>query len=106
MIANPWRIAVGNDFAYPECTGPKPPGTDLVNRYMAQVLRAATVSPEVNTAMIRVQNLLAPPSVLFSPAMMRLVRRAGQKAHVADHGASSATSRTGHQRRLMLVRAA
>ena len=34
VIANPWQIAVGADFAYPECTGPKPAGTDLINRYM------------------------------------------------------------------------
>jgi 2-polyprenyl-6-methoxyphenol hydroxylase-like FAD-dependent oxidoreductase len=32
IVATPWAIAVGADFAYPECTGPKRPGTDLVNR--------------------------------------------------------------------------
>ena len=52
VIANPWQIAVGADFAYAETTGPKPVGTELVNRYMSRVLRAAQVSPEVNTAMI------------------------------------------------------
>jgi 2-polyprenyl-6-methoxyphenol hydroxylase-like FAD-dependent oxidoreductase len=80
VIANPWKIAVGADFAYPECTGPKPPGTDLVNRYMKRVLLAARVSPEVNTAMIMVQNLLAPPSVLMKPAMIRTVVRASRAA--------------------------
>jgi 2-polyprenyl-6-methoxyphenol hydroxylase-like FAD-dependent oxidoreductase len=83
VIANPWQIAVGADFAYPECTGPKPPGTDLVNRYMARVLLAAQVSPEVNTAMILVQNLLAPPSTLFRPGMVRTVRRAARQAERA-----------------------
>ena len=78
VIANPWQIAVGSDFAYPETTGPKPAGTDLVNRYIARVLRAAQVSPEVNTAMILVQNLLAPPSSLMRPSMMRAVRRASR----------------------------
>ena len=29
VIASPWQIAVGADFAYPEVTGPKPAGTDL-----------------------------------------------------------------------------
>ncbi len=39
VIATPWQFAVGADFAHPECRGPKPPGTDMINRYMA--LRAA-----------------------------------------------------------------
>jgi 2-polyprenyl-6-methoxyphenol hydroxylase-like FAD-dependent oxidoreductase len=80
VIANPWKIAVGADFAFPECTGPKPPGTDLVNRYMQRVLLAAQVSPEVNTAMILVQNLLASPATLMRPSMMRIVRRAAREA--------------------------
>jgi hypothetical protein len=80
IIANPWKIAVGADFAYPECTGPKPPGTDLVNRYMKRVLLAAQVSPEVNTEMVLVQNLLAPPATLMRPSMVRMVRRAAREA--------------------------
>jgi 2-polyprenyl-6-methoxyphenol hydroxylase-like FAD-dependent oxidoreductase len=80
IVANPWKIAVAADFAYPECTGPKPPGTDLVNRYMKRVLLAAQVSPEVNTEMILVQNLLAPPATLMRPSMVRMVRRAAREA--------------------------
>ena len=38
VIATPWQIAVGADFAYPESMGPKPVGTDLVNRYLERVL--------------------------------------------------------------------
>jgi 2-polyprenyl-6-methoxyphenol hydroxylase-like FAD-dependent oxidoreductase len=78
VIDTPWSIAVGADFAYPECRGPKPFGTDLVNRYMRKVLIAARVSPEVNTAMIMVQNLVAPPTSLFKPAMVLRVRRAAR----------------------------
>ena len=80
VIATPWQIAVGADFAYPESMGPKPAGTDLVNRYMERVLTAAQVSPEVNTAMILVQNLLAPPSTLLRPSMVRTVRKANREA--------------------------
>jgi 2-polyprenyl-6-methoxyphenol hydroxylase-like FAD-dependent oxidoreductase len=80
IVATPWKIAVGADFAYPECTGPKPPGTDLVNRYMRRVLLAAQVSPEVNTEMLLVQNLLAPPATLMRPSMVRMVRRAAREA--------------------------
>ncbi len=37
VVANPWMIAVGADFAVPQTTGPKPPGTDMVNRYIGKV---------------------------------------------------------------------
>jgi len=79
VIDTPWAIAVGADFAYPECRGRKPFGTTLVNRYMRNVLIAARVSPEVNTAMIMVQNLLAPPASLFKPSLMLKVRRAARE---------------------------
>ena len=80
VIATPWQIAVGADFAYPESMGPKPVGTDLVNRYLERVLTAAQVSPEVNTAMILVQNLMASPSTLLRPSMVRTVRTANREA--------------------------
>ena len=92
VIANPWQIAVGADFAYPETTGPKPPGTDLVNRYLQRVLIAAQVSPEINTALLRVQNLLTPPSTLLRPSMVRAVRRAAKQAERQPAG-SVPTSR-------------
>ena len=71
---------MGADFAYPECSGPKPVGTDLANRYMRRVLMAAHVSPEINTAMLMVQNLMAPPSSLLRPSMVRAVRKASREA--------------------------
>src|SRR5262249_51678039 len=80
VIANPWQIAVGADFADQEYSGPTQAGTDVINRYMRRVLLAAHVSPEVNTAMIMVQNLLAPPSTLLRPAMVREVRKAARDA--------------------------
>lgn len=67
VVDNPWRIAVGTDFVDPRTTGPKPRGTDLINRYMKVVLRAGLVSPAVNEQMVRVQNLLASPSSLLRP---------------------------------------
>jgi 2-polyprenyl-6-methoxyphenol hydroxylase-like FAD-dependent oxidoreductase len=80
VVETPWRIAVGSDFAYRECAGPKPTGTNLVNRYTARVLLAAQVSPEVNTAAILVQNLMRPPSTLMRPTMMLKVWRAAREA--------------------------
>lgn len=41
VVATPWSIAVGGDFVYDGTTGPKPAGTDLLNRYMDRVTIAA-----------------------------------------------------------------
>jgi len=80
VIDSPWKIAVGADFAYPETTGPKPIGTNLVNRYMARVLMATRVSPEINATMLEVQQLTSPPSVLFRPSFILAVRKAARQA--------------------------
>lgn len=67
VIENPWRIAVGTDFALPATSGPKPLGTGLVNRYMGRVLEACHRSPAITEQMTRVQNLLDPPTSLLRP---------------------------------------
>jgi hypothetical protein len=88
VVAGPWQIAAGADFMMPETTGPKPPGTDLVNRYLKRVLVAAQVDSDVASAVARVQNLLAPPPSLMKPAIMLRVARAARRA-----GASSTRAR-------------
>lgn len=67
IVDGAWQLAVGSDFAFAETEGPKPPGTDIVNRYVQRMLRAAQHDPVVHRSFIRVQNLLAPPSSLFRP---------------------------------------
>jgi 2-polyprenyl-6-methoxyphenol hydroxylase-like FAD-dependent oxidoreductase len=88
VIDNPWKIAVGADFAFPECTGPKPAGTDLVNRYLKRVLLAAQVSPEVNTTLIMVQNLVESPTALMRPSFVRKALRAAREAERQLAGAT------------------
>jgi 2-polyprenyl-6-methoxyphenol hydroxylase-like FAD-dependent oxidoreductase len=92
VIAAPWQIAVGADFAYAETEGRKPAGTDLVNRYLKRVLLAAQVSPEVNSKLLLVQNLLAPPSTLFSPGLVRSVRKAAREAERRNRSGAAASS--------------
>jgi hypothetical protein len=78
VVANPWQVATGADFIYPETVGPKPPGTDLVNRYLDRVFVAAADDEVVHVALARVQHLLAAPSSLFRPSIVRRVlRRSG-----------------------------
>ena len=79
-MSNPWQIAAGSAFLHPLTTGPKPPGTDFINRYVAKVQRASHVLPEVLTALTRAQNLLDPPPALMKPAVMLKVRRAARRS--------------------------
>jgi hypothetical protein len=82
VVTNPWTIAVGGDFAHPKTSGPKPAGTDLVNRYIAKVQLATHVSPFVNTQMMKVQNLLAAPQSMMKPAMVLRVLAAARRSPV------------------------
>jgi 2-polyprenyl-6-methoxyphenol hydroxylase-like FAD-dependent oxidoreductase len=79
-IAPAWQMTTGADFALPATVGPKPPGTDLLNRYMAHVFRASQVDEEVCLRVIEVTTLLLPPQALLTPRMMAAVFRASRTA--------------------------
>ena len=76
IIASPWMIAVGADFAFEGVTGAKPAGTDLVNRYIGKVHKAASIDPTLCRTFFDVSNLLAEPASLFHPAAMARVAKA------------------------------
>jgi 2-polyprenyl-6-methoxyphenol hydroxylase-like FAD-dependent oxidoreductase len=78
LIAVPWRFAVGNDFAYPQTTGPRPRGVGLTNWYARRLALATHRSPELTQVYMRVQQLLAPPSELLRPAVVAKVLRLGR----------------------------
>jgi 2-polyprenyl-6-methoxyphenol hydroxylase-like FAD-dependent oxidoreductase len=80
VVSNPWQIAAGADFIYPETTGPKPPGTDFINRYVGRVMLAGHTSERACTAMISVQNLLSPPPSLMKPGLLVHVLRAAKRS--------------------------
>ena len=90
IIANPWAIAAGGDFCYPQTTGPRPPLVDGLNRYVKRAVIAAQHDPAVATAMYEVQNLLAPPPSLMKPPVMMRVLRSARKGPTG--GAVSARS--------------
>ncbi len=73
VVDVPWSLAVGEDFRYPEVTGPKPRGTDLLNWYVGRVHRRALVDPVVYRAFLEAMAMLRPPTILFHP---RIVARA------------------------------
>jgi 2-polyprenyl-6-methoxyphenol hydroxylase-like FAD-dependent oxidoreductase len=75
VIDIPWQLAVGEDFRFPQTTGPKPAGTDFINRYVAKVHRATLHDEVVGEAFLKVMNLMAPPPSLFHPRIVWRVLR-------------------------------
>lgn len=68
-------MAAGADFAYPEVEGHKPAGTDLVNRYVDAVQRAATTDQHVCLVLTEVTAMLKRSTALFAPAVLWRVAR-------------------------------
>ncbi len=76
-VSAPWSIAVGGDFVYPGTTGPKPVGTDLLNRYVARVNLAAQHDDTVALRFNEVVALVRKPAALLAPAyVVRVLLRA------------------------------
>jgi 2-polyprenyl-6-methoxyphenol hydroxylase-like FAD-dependent oxidoreductase len=92
VVDTPWQLAVGEDFRFPQTTGPKPAGVDLLNRYVARVHRATLVDPEVGRAFARVMNLMAPPTSLMAPGMLVRVLRANRSAGRKPQRAQATTA--------------
>jgi 2-polyprenyl-6-methoxyphenol hydroxylase-like FAD-dependent oxidoreductase len=70
-----WQVAVGADFEFTETTGPKPPGTDLFNRYVDRLLRQAHSDPVLSDAFNRVLRLERRPTSLLRPGILWRVLR-------------------------------
>jgi 2-polyprenyl-6-methoxyphenol hydroxylase-like FAD-dependent oxidoreductase len=77
IVANPWQIAAGGDFCYPEATGPRPSLIDALNFYLRKAIVAAQHDPVVASTIANVQNLLAPPQSLLRPQIaLRVLKSA------------------------------
>jgi flavin-dependent dehydrogenase len=89
LVDTPWQIAVGSDYRNPGVPGRRPLGTDLVNRWIDRVHRAAQHDTHVTLAFHRVANLLAPPASLFHPGVaLRVLWPQGKSATRAEPPAS------------------
>ncbi|WP_256301499.1 NAD(P)/FAD-dependent oxidoreductase [Haloarchaeobius salinus] len=65
-----WRLAIGSDFQFPETTGDKPRGTDLMNRYVSRLTRRAHDDGQLRDAFVRVMMMDRPPNSLFEPRIL------------------------------------
>ena len=78
IVDDAWRIAVGSDFQFPQTTGPKPTGTDLLNSYFARLNRKAHQDGELSEAFNRVITMEKQPSSLFRPTVAWRVLKPGR----------------------------
>lgn len=70
VVEDAWNLAVGADFRFPETTGPKPPGTDLLNRYFSRFTRKAQTDPNLSDLYCRVVIMEERPTALLHPRVM------------------------------------
>ena len=67
----PWLLATSEDYRYRETEGAGPNAmTKFMHRYMENVLLLATKSVGVRSVLLRVFNILAPPTTLFQPHVL------------------------------------
>jgi 2-polyprenyl-6-methoxyphenol hydroxylase-like FAD-dependent oxidoreductase len=83
ILAIPWSMGAGGDFAYPKTTGDKPPLIDLLNTQTKKVLIAAQRDPDVADTFNSVSQLVAKPYALASPSMLLKIYRANRRAPAA-----------------------
>lgn len=75
VVDMPWQLTVGEDFRYPETTGPKAPETDFINRYVERVHKATHNDTVVYDAFLQVMNLKKGPTSLLHPKIIWRVLR-------------------------------
>ncbi|WP_159900344.1 FAD-dependent oxidoreductase [Salinirussus salinus] len=69
VIEDAWNVAVGTDFRFEETEGPKPTGTDLLNRYLSRLTRKAHRDATLADAYARVISLERRPTSLLRPTV-------------------------------------
>lgn len=70
LVETAWTLGVGADFAFPQTTGPKPRGTDLVSRYLSQLTRRAHDDPVLSEVFFDVLGLNSHPKSIFRPGVV------------------------------------
>jgi len=67
----PWMLATGEDYRYTETVGGSPNWFNrFMHHYMDHVLQLATHSMAVRRTLLRVFNMLIPPTALFRPRIL------------------------------------
>jgi len=98
VLDDAWKMAVGSDFQFAETTGPKPTGTDLLNRYLARLTRRAHDDGRLADAYARVAAMERRPVSLLRPGIAWHVLRPAigpwQSGPGSEQGAASGYERS------------
>jgi 2-polyprenyl-6-methoxyphenol hydroxylase-like FAD-dependent oxidoreductase len=89
LVSAAWAMSAGGDLRFPQAEGRRHPATGLVNAYLARLLAAASVDPEIAAVYLRVVNMIDPPAKLMTPGnIIRVVRAGGhaRRARLASLG--------------------
>ncbi|HEX5659541.1 MAG TPA: hypothetical protein VFX59_20235, partial [Polyangiales bacterium] len=70
IVEGPWSMSTGADLRYPEVDGPRSAVGNLMNVYFARLVRAASKHPPTARRVLRVLQLVDPPSALLRPAAL------------------------------------
>ncbi len=73
--ADPWGLATGADFSFPDTEGERPKGARMVGPYMNALFMAAIEDMALRRHVGEVLQMLKPPSSFFTPAIMARVAR-------------------------------
>ena len=73
---NLWQMSTGEDFRFPETTGTRPFGIDLINKYVSLVHKATITDEVVCKAFLNVMSLMESPGILLHPKIVWRVLRA------------------------------
>jgi 2-polyprenyl-6-methoxyphenol hydroxylase-like FAD-dependent oxidoreductase len=92
VVDIPWQLAVGEDFRFATTSGPKPPGTEFINRYVDKVNLASHHDEVVCAAFLRVMNMLAPSTSLMKPQILWRVLRSRPTAVATEPMATPRTA--------------
>ena len=83
IVRDPWKLAISNDFRYPQNTGRRPFGTHLFNWYMRRVHEAMAFNSSATLRGYEVLTLSKPLRTLFEPHIVWEVLRQSLRLHLS-----------------------
>jgi 2-polyprenyl-6-methoxyphenol hydroxylase-like FAD-dependent oxidoreductase len=80
VIDAPWMTVTGEDFRYEQAEGTRPFWTKALGWYTSRVYRLAREDEHVSRRFLQVMHLMAKPTVLFEPYVLRRVLLLGAES--------------------------
>ena len=80
VIDAPWMTVTGEDFRYEQAEGTRPFWTKALGWYTGRVYRLAREDEHVSRRFLQVMHLMAKPTVLFEPYVLRRVLLLGAES--------------------------